>query len=290
MEIGGIKLKEKPLVSIITPSYNQGEFIEDTILSIKNQDYSNIEHIIIDGGSTDNTLKILKKYKSIYNMQWISETDEGQAHAINKGIKMAKGSILTWLNSDDYYLHEQAISKVVYFFELYKSVHVVTGNGYYVDEERRFLSPIVIKKDLIYLKYMKFGDFILQPSTFFKREIEEKVSIDKNYTYVFDWLFFLNIFEEKFNVLAVDDFLSAYRVHDKHKTGEDNAKRKKEVAKIIKRNFGIFKLQTFYCYIIYWLYSFSEFLPNPIGRNLKNLVKRINAIMSKLTFYRIYSC
>lgn len=283
-------LKEKPLISIITPSYNQGEFIEDMILSIKNQDYSNIEHIIIDGGSTDNTLKILKKYKSIYNMQWISETDEGQADAINKGIKMAKGSILTWLNSDDYYLHEQVISKVVYFFELYKSVHVVTGNGYYVNEERKFLSPIVIKKDLVNLKYMKFGDFILQPSTFFKREIKEKILIDKNYTYAFDWLFFLNIFEEKFNVLAVDDFLSAYRVHSKHKTGEDNAKRKKEVAKIIKRNFGTFKLQTLYCYIIYWLYSFSEFLPNPIGRHLKNFVKGINALMSKLTFYRIYSC
>jgi glycosyltransferase involved in cell wall biosynthesis len=283
-------LKEKPLVSIITPSYNQGEFIEDTILSIKNQDYSNIEHIIIDGGSTDNTLKILKKYKSIHNMQWISETDEGQADAIDKGIKMAKGSILAWINSDDYYLHKQVISKVVHFFELYKSIHVVTGNGYYVDKERKFLSPIVIKKDLMYLKYMKFGDFILQPSTFFKREIEEKVSIDKNYTYAFDWLFFLNIFEEKFNVLAVDDFLSAYRVHSKHKTGEDNAKRKKEVAKIIKRNFGILKLQTLYCYIVYWLYSFSEFLPNPIGRHLKNFVRRINAIMSKLTFYRIYSC
>jgi len=283
-------LKEKPLVSIITPSYNQGEFIEDTILSIKNQDYSNIEHIIIDGGSTDNTLKILKKYKSIHKMRWISETDEGQADAIDKGIKMAKGSILTWLNSDDYYLHEQVISKVVYFFELYKSVHVVTGNGYYVDEEGKFLTPIVIKKDLMYLKYMKFGDFILQPSTFFKREIEEKVSIDKKYTYAFDWLFFLNIFEEKFNVLAVDDFLSAYRIHSKHKTGEDNAKRKKEVAKIVKRNFGIFKLQTLYCYIIYWLYSFSEFLPNPIGRYLKNFIRGINAIMSKLTFYRIYSC
>jgi hypothetical protein len=203
---------------------------------------------------------------------------------------MAKGSILTWLNSDDYYLHEEVISKVVYFFKLYKSVHVVIGNGYYVDEERKFLSPIVIKKDSMNLKYMKFGDFILQPSTFFKREINEKVSINKNYTYAFDWLFFLNIFEEKFIVLAVDDFLSAYRVHSKHKTGEDNAKRKKEIAKIIKRNFGTLKLQTLYCYIIYWLYSFSEFLPNPIGRHFKNFVKRINAIMSKLTFYRIYSC
>jgi len=283
-------LKEKPLVSIITSSYNQGEFIEDTILSIKNQDYSNIEHIIIDGGSTDNTLKVLKKHKNSYNMRWISETDEGQADAIDKGFKIAKGSILTWLNSDDYYLHEQVISKVVYYFELHKSVHVVTGNGYYVNEERKYLSPIVIKKALVNLKYMKFGDFILQPSTFFKSEIKDKVSIDKDYIYAFDWLFFLNIFEERFNVLAIDDFLSAYRIHSKHKTGEDNAKRKKEIAKIIKRNFGTFKLQTLYCYIIYWLYLFSEFLPNPIGRHLKNFVKRMNAIMSKLTFYRIYSC
>jgi glycosyltransferase involved in cell wall biosynthesis len=283
-------LKEKPLVSIITPSYNQGEFIEDTILSIKNQDYSNIEHIIIDGSSTDNTLKVLKKYKNSHNMKWISETDEGQADAIDKGIKMAKGSIIAWLNSDDYYLHEQVISKVVYYFELYKSIQVVTGNGYYVNEEKRFLSPIVIKKDLVNLKYMKFGDFILQPSTFFKREVKDKVLIDKDYIYAFDWLFFLNIFEEKFNVLAVDDFLSAYRIHSKHKTGEDNAKRKKEIAKIIKRNFGTLKLQTLYCYIIYWLYSFSEFLPNPIGKHLKSFIKGINAIMSKLTFYRIYSC
>jgi glycosyltransferase involved in cell wall biosynthesis len=283
-------LREKPLVSIITPSYNQGEFIEDMILSIKNQDYSNIEHIIIDGGSTDNTLKILKKYNNIYNIHWVSETDEGQADAIDKGFKMAKGSILAWLNSDDYYLHEQVISKVVYYFELYKSVQVVTGNGYYVNEIKRFLSPIVIKKDLINLKYMKFGDFILQPSTFFKKEIKDKVSIDKDYNYAFDWLFFLKIFEEKFNVLAIDDFLSAYRIHSKHKTGEDNAKRKKEIAKIIRRNFGTLKLQTLYCYTIYWLYSFFEFLPKPIGKHLKSFIKVVNAIISKLTFYRIYSC
>ena len=283
-------MKKIPLVSIITPSYNQGEFIEDTLLNVKNQDYPNIEHIFVDGGSMDKTLDILKKYEGAYNMRWVSEPDEGQADAIDKGFKMAKGSILTWLNSDDYYLHEQVISKVVCYFELYKSVQVVTGNGYYVNKDRRFLSPIVIKKDLVNLKYMKFGDFILQPSTFFKREVKDKVLIDKDYTYAFDWLFFLNIFEEKFNVLAVDDFLSAYRLHSKHKTGEDNAKRKKEIAKIIKRNFGTLKLQTLYCYIIYWLYSFSEFLPDPIGKHLKNFVKGINAIMSKLTFYRIYSC
>lgn len=272
------------MVSIITPSFNQGRFIEDTILSVKNQDYPNIEHIIVDGGSTDNTLEILKKYESTYNMRWISELDEGQADAIDKGFKMAKGSILAWLNSDDYYLHNKVISKVVSYFDLYKNAHVVTGNGYYVDEKGKFLSPIVVKKDLINLKYMRYADFMLQPSTFFKKEVLDKVSIDKQYVYAFDWLFFLKIFEEGFNVLVVDDFLSAYRRHSAHKTGEDNARRKKEIAMVAKRNFGAFSLQTAYCYGIYWLYAFSELLPRPLGTRFKVFVRGLNLIMSRITF------
>ena len=158
--------EELPLVSIVTPSYNQGKFIEDTILSVKNQNYSNIEHIVVDAGSTDNTVEILKKYEDSYNMRWISEPDEGQSDAIDKGFKMAKGTILTWLNSDDYYLHDQVISKVVYYFKLHKDVHVVTGTGHDVDEKGMFLRTIEVKKNLINLKYMKYADFMLQPSTF----------------------------------------------------------------------------------------------------------------------------
>ena len=151
-------------------------------------------------------------------------------------------------------------------------------------------SDTKIKQELINLKYMRYGDFMLQPSTFFKKEVLDKVSIDKQYVYAFDWLFFLKIFEDEFNVLVIDDFLSAYRRHSEHKTGGDNAKRKKEIAEVAKRNFGGFNLQTVYCYGIYWLYSFSELLPRPIGSGLKTCIGVFNLIMSRITFYRLYSC
>ena len=94
--------QELPLVTIVTPSYNQGRFIEETILSVLNQDYPNIEYIVMDGGSTDQTLEILRKYEE--RVTWFSEKDKGQTDAINKGLRLAKGEILAYLNSDDTYL------------------------------------------------------------------------------------------------------------------------------------------------------------------------------------------
>ena len=277
------------MVSIITPSYNQGQFIEDTILSVKNQDYPAIEHIIVDGESKDNTLEILKKYKDKYNMYYISEPDNGQADAINKGLRISRGTILTWLNSDDYYLNSQVIKKVVSYFKLYESIHVITGNGYYVNKESVLLKPIVVKKKHIDLKHMRYSDLMLQPATFFKRSVLKKVSINQNYSYIFDWLLFLNIFEKKFNVLAVDDFFSAYRIYSDNKTTQDKAVRKREIVEMAKRNFGPFSARSIYCYIIYWLYCFFETLPRPIGKYSKSLVRKINFVISKITANRIYS-
>ncbi|MCK4733699.1 MAG: glycosyltransferase, partial [Methanophagales archaeon] len=120
-------MKDKTLVSIITPSYNQGRFIEDALLSVKNQDYPNIEHIIVDGGSIDNTLEILRKYENEYNLRWISEPDEGQSGAVNNGFRMAKGEIIGWVNSDDGYFDVSAISSVVKYFDKYKGADVIYG-------------------------------------------------------------------------------------------------------------------------------------------------------------------
>ena len=97
-------------ISIITPSFNQGKYIEQTILSVLNQSYKNFEHIICDGGSTDGTVDVLKKYKHLI---WVSEEDEGQSDALSKALSMSSGDIIGWINSDDYYYSDDIFEYVV---------------------------------------------------------------------------------------------------------------------------------------------------------------------------------
>jgi glycosyltransferase involved in cell wall biosynthesis len=91
-----------PKITIITPSYNQGEFLEDTFRSVLDQNYPNLEYFVVDGGSTDNSVDIIKRYTEHFDW-WVSEKDRGQSHAINKGLERATGDIVTWLNSDDFF-------------------------------------------------------------------------------------------------------------------------------------------------------------------------------------------
>ena len=134
--MGIAPVRKGPLVSIVTPSYNHGRYIEETIQSVLNQDYPNLEYLVIDGGSSDNTVEILKKYEG--RLTWISEKDRGQADAINKGFRMANGEILAWLNSDDTYL-PGAVQHSVRYLEAHSEVAMLYGEGYHIDAEGEFI-------------------------------------------------------------------------------------------------------------------------------------------------------
>lgn len=203
--------QESPLVSIVTPSYNQGKFIEETILSVKNQDYGKIEHLIIDGGSSDETLEILKSYDDVYNMDWISEEDNGQSHAIQKGLDRAKGSILTWLNSDDTYFYKNAVMKVVEWFRKFAEPDLVYGHAAKINEDnvlmRVELSPKFNNERL------KIHNFITQPTCFWKSSVYEKYKINLNFDYSMDYEYWLRLATKNYSWHRIDKIIATDRNH-----------------------------------------------------------------------------
>lgn len=208
------EMKDKILVSIVTPSYNQGEFIEDTLLSVKNQDCPNIEHIVVDGGSTDNTLEILRKYEKEYNLIWISEPDEGQSDAVNKGFRMANGEIIGWVNSDDGYFDISAISSVVKFFDKYDDADIIYGDAVRIDENNLIL--FIIKNRKFNYNYLKKTCFIWQPAAFFRRKIIDKFELNTSLDIAMDYDFWLRI-GKKHRFQYVNRIFAVDRTHKKRK-------------------------------------------------------------------------
>ena len=123
-------MSETPLVTVVTPSYNQAGFLEQTILSVLAQDYPQIEYMIVDGASTDGSVDIIRRYEP-WLTYWVSEEDRGQSHAINKGLAIATGEILAWINSDDTYL--QGILKIIANLFTNREIHAVYGSAYIID-------------------------------------------------------------------------------------------------------------------------------------------------------------
>lgn len=225
--------KKLPLVSIITPSYNQANFIEDTILSVKNQEYPNIEHIIIDGGSTDNTLEILKKYERSYNMKWTSKQDKGQSAAINKGFRMAKGEIIGWLNSDDTYFSIYTISDVVKFFEKHVNIKVIYGDTISIDHRNKIITASAALPIFSYFLLKKIN-FISQPSTFFIRNIIDNYYLDESLHYSMDYDFWLKIGKEN-KFYYVNKILSCFRRHRNSKSLSQTSKMRDEHLSVKQR-------------------------------------------------------
>jgi len=188
-----MKMNEYPLVTIVTPSYNQADYLERTILSVLNQDYPRIEYIVIDGGSTDASIDIIKKYEDRIAF-WISEPDNGQSHAINKGFKHATGEIFNWLNSDDV-LMPSATTIAVHYLTTYPQYGMVYGDRLVVDQHDQALACIELPSFSRFLYH--FGGFLPQETSFFRRELWRQANgLDEDLHISMDrdlWLKFMKV-------------------------------------------------------------------------------------------------
>lgn len=223
-------------LSIITPSYNHGRFIRQTIESVLNQDYSNYEHIIIDGGSTDDTIDILKEYS---HLNWISESDNGAANAINKGIGIASGEIIAWLNSDDYY-EKNIFFNIINAFQKNNNIGLVYGNLTYITE-----NGVIKRKEKTdiynYDKLVKVSaDFIRQPCTFFRKSILDEVGeLDESLKCVFDYDLILKMLKVTHSHY-LDSNLTYYRDYSSSITRKFIRKQGFEILKVSRRNGACF--------------------------------------------------
>lgn len=208
-----------PLISIVTPSYNQGEFLEECIDSILSQNYSRLEYIIMDGGSSDNSVEIIKKYEK-YLTYWQSKPDGGQYKAINEGFKKTSGEIMAWLNSDDKY-HRDAFFKVAYLLDSSPGVEWLTGHPTFWGKEGEFthIEPVLPKycrKDFLDGKYNQ--PFIQQESTFWKRSLWDRAGscLRTDLDYAGDLELWIRFFRHAL-LYSVDTFLGGYRGHGNQK-------------------------------------------------------------------------
>jgi len=194
----------------VTPSFEQGGFIEETIRSVIRQDYPNIEHIVVDGGSTDNTVDILRAYEGAYNLRWISEPDEGHADAVNKGFGMVEGAFIGWLNSDDVYFDRGTIRAVVEAFQEHPEADVVYGDVAYIWEDGTVLRVQCVPR-FRYSRLLR-GCFLEQPGVFFRRHVVEAHKLNAGLKVAIDYEYWLRI-GKRYRFHRVPRILAADRNH-----------------------------------------------------------------------------
>ncbi|MBE7416066.1 MAG: glycosyltransferase [Deltaproteobacteria bacterium] len=213
-------MRNPPRITVITPSYNQGGFIGDTIESVLGQDYPDLEYLVIDGGSKDETLDVLKKYEG--RLAWVSERDRGQSDAINKGIRKATGDIIAYLNSDDLY-EPGALKKAAQYFQANPERLWLTGRCGIIDANgRETRGCITAYKNFLLRRYgyniLLVTNFISQPATFIRREAFGELGLfDESQHRVMDYEFWLRL-GRKYPPGFIDDRLALFRVHPGSKT------------------------------------------------------------------------
>ena len=248
------------LVTIVTPSYNQGKFIRATIESVLTQDYPEIEYIIMDGGSTDETAQVVAEYAG--RLTWISEKDRGQSHAINKGFRMAKGEIVAWLNSDDILL-PGAVTHAVNAFRKSPKAGAIYGEGYLIDYDGNVTSRFPVTEKFNLWKLVYVSDYILQQTVFFRKAVLEEIDyVDESLHWGMDWDVLIRI-GKRYKLVYIPEYMGCLREYAEAKTSSGGPRRFRELAQILRRH-GSMRYPP--GYIIYGLDTYIRVWRDWIGR------------------------
>jgi glycosyltransferase involved in cell wall biosynthesis len=222
-----------PLISIVTPSFNQGRYLGETLDSILGQGYPSLEVIVMDGGSTDQSVNVIRTRQERLAF-WRSAPDHGQAAAINEGFARARGVIFGWLNSDDLHVNDTLQTAAKMMAEcvgeavvLYGGCELFQDDGSVI--ERRAAVPFDLNR-------LQIADFLDQPSVFFTRAAWKRVGpLDESLDYAFDWEWFLRA-AKVCHFIRCDQVLSRYRIHSQHKTGTGGVRRWEEMSEVVRRH------------------------------------------------------
>jgi glycosyltransferase involved in cell wall biosynthesis len=237
-----------PLVTIVTPSFNSGEFLEETIHSVLSQDYPRIEYIVMDGGSTDGTLAILERYRD--RLQYVSQPDKGTADALNRGFQQSHGEILAWLSADDCY-YPGAVAAAADRLIAEPDTAVVYGEGNWVDETGRTIrryptvspySPSMFGRECS----------ICQPAAFFRRTPAEAVGmLDADLHSAFDYDLWIRL-SHTYSFTAIPQYLATSRMHSRNKSLGQKGLMFEECIQLLQRYYGYVPL--------HWVYGYLSFL------------------------------
>lgn len=240
-----------PKISIVTPSYNQADFLEQTIVSVLGQNYPKLEYIIIDGGSTDGSVDIIRKYER-YLAYWISQPDKGQADALNKGFSKSTGGILAWINSDDMYL-PGAFPKIVETLKRNPDAAIVYGDYIEVNAKDRCIA--LRRQPSFDYRICLYGYLtVAQPASFFKRKVFFNVGgLDASFNYAMDYDLIVRLAKQG-KAVHIKEYLAAFRLHASSKSVANKSRFYKEDRKVRVKNIGHQPLPTELC-ILHWYYK-----------------------------------